>query len=276
MDIYLKTRDYAVTGEDFSLILDRDLGLLRTEPVPENLSPYYEHESYIPHTDRSKTWLEKGYQLAKKYALKRKTSWLRAEVLPGADVMDIGAGTGSFVQYLKAGGWRAEGMEPGKKARDIALSKGVQLYESLDQLPNRKYDAVTLWHVLEHFKDLDKEIDLLLTKIKDTGTLFIAVPNFKSYDAQFYKMYWAGYDVPRHLWHFSKDSIEKIFHSKGWGITRTRPMIFDSFYVSLLSERYRGKHMIWPRAVWMGLRSNLYGWRTGQYSSHVYILKKKN
>ncbi len=275
MDIYLKTKDYAVSGEDFSLLLDKDLGLLKTDPVPKNLGPYYDHESYISHTDRSKTGLEKIYQLVKKYGLNRKEAWLKAEIEKEAEVLDVGAGTGSFVEYLQGKGWQAEGVEPNKRARDLALNKGVQLYESLESVLDKTYDAITLWHVLEHFKDLDKEIDLLLTRLKETGTLFIAVPNFKSYDAQFYKMYWAGYDVPRHLWHFSRESIEKIFRDKGWVITDTRPMVFDSFYASLLSERYRGTSLAWPRAFWRGLRSNLQGWKTGEYSSHVYILKKK-
>ena len=275
MDIYLKTKDYAVSGEDFSLILDKDLGLLKTDPVPRNLGPYYEHQSYISHTDRSKTVLEKIYQVVKKYGLKKKEAWLKAEIEKSGQVLDVGAGTGSFIEYLQARGWQAEGVEPNNKARDLARNKGVQLHESLETVHDKKYDAITLWHVLEHFKDLDREIDLLLTKLKESGTLFIAVPNFRSYDAQFYKMYWAGYDVPRHLWHFSHQAMETIFKDKGWSIRYTRPMLFDSFYVSLLSERYRGKSLTWLRAFWMGMRSNLQGRRTGEYSSHVFILKKK-
>ncbi len=274
MDIYLKTKDYAVSGEGFRLILDEERELLRTEPVPDDLDPYYDHENYISHTDRSNTWMERMYQWVKKYGLYKKETWLRSELSRESEVLDIGAGTGSFVHYLKSKGWQAEGVEPNKKGRKVALDKGLNLFDSLDQISDRKYDAITLWHVLEHFKNLDKEIDRVLLNLKEKGVLFVAVPNFKSFDARFYKMYWAGYDVPRHLWHFSPASIHKIFNEKGWEVVGTKPMLFDSFYVSFLSERYRGKDLIWPRALWTGLRSNIHGWRTGQYSSHVYILRK--
>ncbi len=274
MKFFLKTRDHAFTGEEFKLEIDEDLQLLRTIPVPENLEDYYQHEAYISHTDRSNSILEKIYQLVKRIGLRKKVSWLKEFAGRDSRVLDVGAGTGSLVAYLRSKGWKADGIEPISKAREASKRKGVVLHRSLDDIKGEKYEVLTLWHVLEHFRELDEEIDSLLGLIKTNGTLFIALPNFKSYDAREYGEYWAAYDVPRHVWHFSRTAVEKIFAKKGWNVVGTKPMLYDPFYISLLSEGYRGGRFKWLCAFYRGFRSNIHGWRTGEYSSIVYILKK--
>jgi len=274
MKEYLQTRDFAVSKEEFSLLYDSELELLRTEPQPEQLDSYYQHESYISHTDQSKTLLEKIYQVVKKMGLSRKRKWLEQFVQKEAEILDIGAGTGAFVEYLNSKGWSAEGLEPNEKARNIAANKEVHLFKDINKVSNRKYDVITLWHVLEHFKDLDTSIDKVLGLLKDDGYLFIAVPNFKSYDARYYKTYWAAFDVPRHLWHFSRNSIDKLFNRRGWKVIEVKPMLFDSFYIALLSEKYKHGKTNWGSAFWRGLRSNWNGWKTGEYSALLYVLKK--
>lgn len=274
MKTFLKTKDYAITGEEFSLIWDEEKEMLCTYPQPDQLDRFYEGDSYISHTDRSKSLREKIYQLVKKLSLKKKESWLREFTKKDFEVLDVGAGTGSFVKFLRSKGWVASGTEPNGKARGLAKDKDVDLYATLDEISGKKYGILTLWHVLEHFEDLDKGIEKLLDLIREDGTLFIAVPNFKSHDAIYYREFWAGYDVPRHLWHFSRKSVDKIFLEKGWTVIGTKPMIFDSFYISLLSEQYRNGRFKWVSAFWRGLRSNMRGWKTGEYSSIVYILRK--
>jgi 2-polyprenyl-3-methyl-5-hydroxy-6-metoxy-1,4-benzoquinol methylase len=274
MRIFLKTKDYAVTGEEFSLVWDEEREMLRTYPQPDQLNRFYQDESYISHTDRSKTFREKIYQLVKSLSLKKKESWLREFAKKDDEVLDVGAGTGSFVKFLRSKGWAASGMEPNSKARGLAEAKNVDLYATLDEISDKQYGILTLWHVLEHFQELDKGIEKLLESVREDGTIFIAVPNFKSHDAEYYREFWAGYDVPRHLWHFSRKAVEKIFLEKGWTVIGTKPMIFDSFYIALLSEQYRKGRFKWASAFWRGLRSNIHGWKTGEYSSLVYILKK--
>lgn len=274
MKRYLTTKDFANTGETFVLEVDERLQLLRTTPCPDKLAPYYQHESYISHTDRSFTILEKLYQLVRRYGLRKKLSWIRAYSDSASAILDIGAGTGSFVSYLRSREEQAEGVEPSKKARDIAESNGIRLFENTDILSQRKYDVITMWHVMEHFIDFDKELDRLLELVKENSTLFIALPNFKSHDAEYYGQFWAAYDVPRHLWHFSRTAVEKIFQDKGWKVIATKPMLFDAFYISLLSEEYKGNKFKWLSGFWRGLISNLYAMRSGEYSSLVYILKK--
>ncbi|MBT8282941.1 MAG: class I SAM-dependent methyltransferase [Muriicola sp.] len=272
---YLKTRDYSVSGEEFVLMYDEEKELLKTEPQPEELDPYYQGEEYISHTDKNKTFLEKIYQLVKTIGLSNKRKWLLKFVSKGSRILDVGAGTGSFVAYLNDNDFEATGVEPSARARKLAEKKGVSSIKSIDDIAKQEYDAITLWHVLEHFKDLDREIDKLIMRLHKEGYLYVAVPNFRSYDAQHYKEHWAAFDVPRHLWHFSKAAIQKVFKEKGFQLVSTKPMLFDSFYIALMSEKYKHGRNRWLAAIWHGMRSNLHGWRTGEYSSLVYILKRR-
>ena len=107
------------------------------------------------------------------------------------------------------------------------------------------------------------------------GIAVIAVPNYRSWDAQHYKEHWAAYDVPRHLWHFSKKSIEQLFAKEGFQLLAIHPMLFDAFYVSMLSEQYKTGKKSFLKGFLSGLRSNYYGWRKGEYSSQIYVLGKK-
>ena len=146
---------------------------------------------------------------------------------------------------------------------------------SINDFKNEQFDVISLWHVLEHVPDLEEKIKEIARVLKNQGHALIAVPNYKSYDAQYYKEFWAAYDVPRHLWHFSKISIEKLFEKEGLKLVATKPMLFDSFYVSMLSEKYKNGRMNMIKAFCIGFLSNLKGFATKEYSSHIYILKKE-
>ena len=150
----------------------------------------------------------------------------------------------------------------------------MKLLPDLDKLSSERFQAITLWHVLEHLPNLQGQISSLVQLLDDDGLLVIAVPNFKSWDARHYKSYWAAYDVPRHLWHFSKTAISKLFAPHGMEVVKIKPMWFDAFYVSLLSEKYKGNKFYWPFAFFVGLWSNVKAVFTKEHSSLIYILKK--
>ena len=274
MKLYLKTKDHSVSGEEFELVYDKAHEMLVTKPEPANLDQYYQTENYISHTDANSTLQDKVYQTVKKYSLEKKVRLIEKYSSKGKLLLDIGAGTGDFLLKAKKSGWCIEGVEPNSEARIRALKKEVGLNPSLDSLPEKKYDVITLWHVLEHLPDLDHQIKQFVSLLKDDGTLVVAVPNFNSFDAKYYKNYWAAYDVPRHLWHFSKTSIRKIFSNHGMQVVKTKPMVFDSFYVSLLSEKYKNGTQNIIKAFGVGLWSNCMAWKTKEYSSHIYILKR--
>ncbi|WP_394801756.1 MULTISPECIES: class I SAM-dependent methyltransferase [Tenacibaculum] len=272
---YLTTKDYSVSKEVFELEKNEEFDMLVTIPVPKNLSSYYESENYISHTDGKKGVFEKVYQLVKNYTLKRKLKLINSFNSEEKTILDIGAGTGDFLATCKNDNWQVLGIEPNKKAREIAASKNITLQENISIVENKKFDVITLWHVLEHVENLEEYIQQLKALLKENGTLIIAVPNYKSYDANHYKKYWAAFDVPRHLWHFSQTSISKLFSKENITIVKTLPMKFDSYYVSLLSERYKNGKMNPFKAFWIGFTSNRKAKKTNEYSSLIYVLKNK-
>lgn len=275
MKIYIRCKDHSVSNETFNLMYDPNTELLITEPQPKELDKYYESDAYISHTDSKKTAIDKIYQFIKRINIGFKLNLINEYVTQRKTLLDIGCGTGDFLVAAQKDGWEIVGVEPNKNASEKAASKNIIVLPSLKSVPKQKFDIITLWHVLEHLPDLNFQIQNLVELLEDWGTLIIAVPNYKSYDAKYYKEHWAAYDVPRHLWHFSKTSIERIFQEYDMKIVKTKPMLFDAFYVSLLSEKYKtGKSNI-INALWVGLRSNLNGWHTKEYSSHIYILQKK-
>ncbi len=274
---YLSVKDYLVSGESFDLIYDPTLDFLKTSPQPktEDLPKYYESQDYISHTDENRGLFSSVYQLVKKWSLQKKSKLIFSQNNEIGTLLDIGAGTGDFLKVAKEIGWQVQGMEPNKNALKLASEKGIELKSSLNDFEGKQFDVITLWHVLEHIPNLEETIIKLSNLVKPNGSLIIAVPNFKSFDAKHYGKFWAAFDVPRHLWHFSKESIQKLF-SENFKLEKVEPMIFDSFYVSLLSEKYKTGNKFSLKAVWIGLLSNLKAKRTKEYSSHIYCLRKAN
>jgi len=275
---YLVVKDYTVSGESFNLIFDENLEMLVTTPAPkkENLGSYYESEDYISHTDSKQSLFDKIYQIVKSYTISKKVKMITdfCEVNKQKSILDIGCGTGDFLVACKKNGFKVCGIEPSEKAKEIIKPKiEVDLYSDISEVKTQKFDCITMWHVLEHVPDLPNYILSLKQLLKPEGTLIIAVPNYKSYDAAHYKEFWAAYDVPRHLWHFSKKSIKRLFQKESMKIVKILPMKFDSFYVSLLSEKYKSGKSNPIKAFYIGLLSNLKAIRSKEYSSLIYILK---
>ena len=271
---YKKVKDYSVSKEIFDLHHNPEFDMLITFPKPslEKLPSYYESDDYISHTDGKRSLFEKTYHFIKNIAIKNKLKLINSQSQKGK-LLDIGAGTGDFLVVAKNDGWQITGIEPGEKPKSIAINKGVTFANDLSELENNSFDVITMWHVLEHVPDLEFQIKELKRLIKPSGTIIIAVPNFNSFDALYYGKFWAAFDVPRHLWHFSKTAIEKLFAIENLKLVKVLPMKFDSFYVSLLSEKYKNGKMNFIKAFWIGWKSNRYGNRNLEYSSHIYVIK---
>lgn len=273
--IYLTVKDYTVSGETFGLYRDEKMDMLITFPKPNesDLHKYYESEAYISHTDGKSSLMEVLYQFVKKFALKNKVNLLN-ELHPNkGKLLDIGAGTGDFLAQAKSNGWDITGIEPSERAKAIAGKKGVIFATSTETLEKKSFDVITMWHVLEHVPDVEKQIKELKRLLKPEGTIIIAVPNFRSFDAKYYRRFWAGFDVPRHLWHFSKKAIKQIFWKEKMKVEKILPMKFDAFYVSLLSEKYKTGYMNFFKAFYIGLKSNYKAKKRFQYSSLIYVIK---
>jgi 2-polyprenyl-3-methyl-5-hydroxy-6-metoxy-1,4-benzoquinol methylase len=272
---FLTVIDYSVSKETFDLYYDQDLDLLITspQPSPENLGRYYESNDYISHTDSKRSLFEKAYHFVKGIALKNKLNLINNCSSSKGNLLDIGAGTGDFLLTAKQNGWETIGVEPSEKAKGIAIGKGIKFSDSTQDLESHSYDVITMWHVLEHVPNLEIQIKELKRLVKPNGTIIIAVPNFKSYDAKYYGKFWAAFDVPIHFWHFSKTAIQLLFEKENIKLEKVLPMKFDSFYVSLLSEKYKKGKMNFVKAIWIGLVSNWKAKSSLEYSSHIYVLK---
>ena len=273
---FISTKDFLVSGEPFDLLYNKEIHLLKTEPVPSmnDLPKYYESDAYISHTDQKKGLLQGVYQVVKTWSLRKKVALIEKQNGCVGSLLDIGAGTGEFLIAAKKRNWNVFGIEPNPTALNLANGKGLSLESNLNAFMHKQFDVVTLWHVLEHIPNLE-EITVQLSKlVKVGGSLIIAVPNFKSYDARYYGKYWAAYDVPRHIWHFSQSSMSEIFKSN-FDLEKTHPMLFDSFYVALLSEKYKTGNSFSVRALWIGLKSNLLAVKEKEYSSLIYCFQKR-
>ncbi|WP_334056221.1 class I SAM-dependent methyltransferase [Polaribacter sp. P097] len=271
---FLTCKDYTVSGELYQVKLNKEFDMLVTTPVPKNLGEYYKSEDYISHTDAKDSLFDKVYQSVKNITLKKKLKLINSFNLTSKTILDVGAGTGDFLKVCQNNSWEVFGTEPDLDARTIAKNKGINLQENLAKFGSQKFDVITLWHVLEHVENLQEYIKSLKELLKVDGKIIVAVPNYKSFDATSYNQFWAAFDVPRHLWHFSQKSISKLFNKEKMVVEKILPMKFDSFYVSLLSEKYKHGKMKPYSAFRKGLQSNLKAKRTGEYSSLIYIIKE--
>lgn len=278
---FLTCKDYTVSNKKFDLLYDGKLDMLETFPQPksEELSDYYESDDYISHTDSKETFTDKLYQAVKKLALANKLKLINSFKTTDKNLLDVGCGTGDFLLICKNNGWKVTGVEPNAKAKISAENKlngksASEINSEIDQINNEaQFDVITLWHVLEHVPNLEEYISTLKKLLKPNGVLIVAVPNFKSYDANHYKQFWAAFDVPRHLWHFSKKSIYLLFEKHEMSVVKILPMWFDSFYVSLLSEKYKNGKGNFLKAFYIGFISNIKAISTKEHSSLIYLLK---
>lgn len=279
----LTCTDFYATNEKFELFACEDCGFVFTQGFPSgtSINKYYNSPNYISHSDTNKGIINAVYHQVRKYMLKRKTRLVIKEShRDSGKLLDIGAGTGYFANAMKRRkGWEVEAIEKNADARAYAFSKfGIKVKEeaALNLYPEESFDVVTLWHVMEHIEDLDKLWNTLYKVLATKGILIVAVPNQASYDAKKYGAYWAAYDVPRHLWHFSPSTIHKLAAKHGFIMAERYPMPFDAFYVSMLSEKYKGNKFSFIK----GLLAGTLAWfsaltKKERSSSMIYIFRKK-
>lgn len=281
LQLALKASDHTVSRETFEIWQCQRCGLRFTQDVPDAVSigAYYRSDNYISHTNTTKGLINRLYHFVRKQTLSNKYRLISSATRTRqGKLLDIGAGTGAFVAHMKERGWEVTGLEPDEVARETARTDNrVQLLEMdhLFSFPPESFDAITLWHVLEHVHELHPYMERLKTLIKRDGRIFIAVPNYTAYDAVVYQAAWAAYDVPRHLYHFSPDAMEGLLTGHGLQLQFSQPMWFDSFYISMLSEKYRNGRGNLPKAVWTGMVSNMKAFiDKSKCSSLVYVISK--
>lgn len=276
---FLRTRDYHYTQEEFALKRCEACTLIMTSPRPDNekLAGYYTSPEYLSHASRPTSLIGRVYNLARHFTIQRKVKLVEGSQKPGT-LLDFGCGTGEFLFQAHKKGWKTYGVEPSDAARNVAAARLPDVTPTLQDVPRGVCNAITLWHVLEHVPDLHDTLSELAERLTPDGTLFIAVPNIASADSLHYRDKWAGLDVPRHLWHFTRQSMERLLQATNLKLSRTVSMKLDAYYVSLLSERYKNNNRLTPRgyvrAMRTGVLSNRAARKSGEYSSLIYVARK--
>lgn len=268
-------KDYSVSQESFAIVKCKKCELLFTNPRPteDNLHRYYKSEDYISHANKSNSPINAAYKFARYFTLNSKVKLIKKLHSEG-NLLDYGCGTGAFLSVANKKGFKVTGIEPNLGAiKNIEDSLKDSIFKSLDEISVKKhFHIITLWHVLEHISDLSDTIKRLKKLLHPEGKLIIAVPNYLSYDAQYYKEYWAAYDLPRHLYHFTPKTMKNFLSARKLKIQNTVPMPLDAFYVSLLSEKYKHGSIKYGKAISTGWKSNKKAKENNEYSSLIYIV----
>ncbi|MVM39858.1 methyltransferase domain-containing protein [Spirosoma sp. HMF3257] len=275
---FLVCQDYLVSQQKFAIQACATCSFRLTNPRPDanSIGSYYKSEDYVSHNDESSGLINTAYRIVRNYTLRSKIKLINKLNGGQGRILDVGCGTGAFLESCQSAGWQVLGMEPDADARTIAQKKlQTEIKPNLNALTGiQPVDIITLWHVLEHIPNLNEVIPQLYQLVNDSGTLLIAVPNSDSKDAQYFKEYWAAYDVPRHLHHFTPSTIKSLFLKHGFTLVDQKPMVFDAFYIAMLSTRYQTGRTDYFKSIQVGLSSNAEAKRTGNSSSLIYLFKK--
>ena len=275
---FLKCDDYFLSGEHFKILQCDNCSFKFTDPKPDKktISSYYKSDKYISHSNSKKGILNNIYQIIRRYNVKKKYCLVN-KFSSGKSILDIGCGTGDLLKYFKNNNWNAFGIEPDVDARKIAKQKGIDVYteEEISNFSENQFEVITLWHVLEHVYDVQKRIDEISHILCKNGILIVALPNYRSYDAKYYGKYWAAWDVPRHLYHFDRETVSMLFKKNNFNLLSIKPMKFDSYYVSMLSEKYKSGKQNLFKAFYHGLKSNVRAFGNKEYSSLIYVFRKQ-
>ena len=273
----LIVEDHTVSHESFAIVQCAGCGFQFTNPRPAaaEIGKYYESDDYVSHNSRAGGLVNQVYRVARFFTMRRKVKLLNKLAPRRGNLLDYGCGTGHFLAAAQGAGWAVQGLEPNARARQEASQRTGQPIGAvgLETLAPGTFDAITLWHVLEHVHALNETLGQLVSLLKPDGVLLLAVPNVESLDAQHYRENWAAYDVPRHLYHFAPDTMTRLLKKHGLALRQMLPMPLDAYYVSMLSERHLGERGGGPLAVLKaGFRSNQYATRHGgAYSSLLYV-----
>ncbi len=279
---YLTCTDHLISRQEFELYKCTQCGFIFTHEYPEEkeIGRYYDSENYISQDDRAKGIINKAYVAVRDIMLQRKLRIVEiATGLIRGNILDIGCGTGYFAGTMKEAGWIVTGIEPNKKARDFGVSRfGIQVLspDRISDLPDKSFDCITMWHVMEHLYDPKWYSDEISRLLQPNGICLAALPNSDSSDAGYYAGHWAAFDVPRHLWHFNPSTVELFWAKKGFEVVRIECLALDVFYISILSEKNKGSRLPFIKGLGIGgffaLKS---AFNKNKCSSLIYFLRKK-
>ena len=269
-------KDYLVSSDDFEVNWNNDKQRAETKiPSGTDLNKYYQSKDYVSHK-KAKTSLEDHIYFLVQQIMHRFKKGVVKRHSSDKKLLDYGAGTGNFARFMSDNAYKVYAVESNSRALIIAANKGLTVFSDLKEVSFKvRFNVISLWHVLEHVSDLENTLLSLRSRLEKNGKLFVAVPNFKSYDSQYYNAFWAALDVPRHLWHFTTPGVQMLMDQSGFKMVAKYPLWFDALYISYLSEQHLGSR--WPiiRGFYIGLISNIKAFFSGEYSSLIYVFEEK-
>ncbi|MFI5218774.1 MAG: methyltransferase domain-containing protein [Bacteroidia bacterium] len=273
---FLSCKDFTVSHETFHIVQCASCGFKFTNPRPaeSEIGKYYQSEDYISHSNTSRGIINSLYKVARRFTISRKANLIKSVFPDGKFILDYGCGTGEFLNGMKKAEWSVKGVEPSEQARMFTINNyGLEVIEPnlINSLPEKSFDVITLWHVLEHIHQINQTIIVFRKLLKQKGKLIIAVPNCDAADAVYYKKHWAAYDLPRHLYHFNPDSMHRLMSSHQFRVVKELTMPLDAYYVSMLSEKYKGSlGMI--KGILNGAKTNFKSWFEKKKSSSLIFV----
>lgn len=268
---YIEVVDHFLTKEKFKIQKTPVPGLLQTIPTPtkEDIIKYYKSERYISHNSRKAGVFFFFYRFLRSINFYAKYRFL-SSTQNNRNVLDFGSGEGYFLNKLKKRGIKSCGVDSSASPSLTAVYKSI----FAEELNSQKFSHITAWHSIEHVHELEKTISRMYDLLDEKGTIIVGVPNYLSFDARYYKRFWAAYDVPRHLWHFDKKSLKEVFENKGFKLVKSSPLILDAYYVSFLSESYQKSTLKLLKSIFVGTISNTLAFFNKEYSSNIFVFKK--
>ncbi len=276
LSLYMETKDYFYTQEDFTITKCNKCEFVFTNPVPKNLARYYETDEYLSHNTKDGGPIASLYSLLRSINIKRKYN-LVSSFCKSGKILDIGSGSGELLNYFNTNSWETTGIEPNITARSFSKKEySLDIYDEdkLDSLQPEYFDVISMWHVLEHVSNLNNRLMQVKRLIKENGTLIFALPNLNSPDANKYQKYWSALDVPRHLYHFTQKTFNKLLEKHDLKLIHAEPMKLDAYYVSMLSEKYKKNRFPLLTAIIGGYLSNFKARKNNNYSSMIFVVQK--
>ncbi len=273
-------KDHYYSNEEFAISASGISGILETQDIPENIKTYYDSENYISHKHNNKeSILSQVYFLIQKINFKSKLKLLTDTESTDHNLLDFGCGNGAFLDFVASKkNWKLYGFESNlDTGKYLKYKDSIKLYSKIEDIPDLYFDTICLWHVFEHLPSPTQYLEFFIKKLKPKGRLILAVPNFNSYDANYYAQYWAAWDVPRHLYHFSQKGMKNLIHlyKDQVALAKIHPLVWDAFYISITAEKYRNNTIFPISGTWIGLKSNIKAIKSTEYSSLVYCIEKK-
>ncbi len=237
----VKDFEYGAPGEYTWLKCSRcQLVGIAPIPGPEILEQAYpsDYHAYVPAQSKLTRKLQS--------LSRQRTARAHASLAPTAgSILDIGCSTGLLLSAIgDLGRYQLFGVEYDRVAAASARARGIQVWEgdfADADIPPNSMDLVIAQHVLEHVLDPIETLRKIMTILKPGGRLAGELPNLDSWDARLFGRYWGGGHAPRHIFHFTPETLTRALHQCGFGETRIEPSLHTGHW-ALSIQNYLRRH----------------------------------